>query len=75
MEKKDFWCIVTYLGATPYYYCGYYKKHNHLDEELKPVLSCDFNDAMKLHSQSEAKKILWAMAMGSDWKVEEHAYF
>jgi hypothetical protein len=75
MEKKNFWCIVTYIGATPYYYCGYYKKRTHVDENLKPVLSCDFNDAMKLHNESEAKRILSLMNIGSDYKVEEHAFF
>ncbi len=74
MEKKDFWCIVSYIRTTPYYYCGYYKKTPSISEDLKPVLSIDFNDAMKLHSEAEAKRVLSYMNR-PEWKVEEHGYF
>lgn len=71
---ESFWCIVTYVkeGTAPLYYCGYYKNYNG-ETELKPVLSHNFNDALKLHSKQEAVRIKQSMGKLL-WKVEEHAY-
>ncbi len=72
MEPNSFWCIVGYLGITPFYYCGYYKSRV-FDEPMKPVISGDFNKAMKLHTQEEAKRILAEMNI-PNWVVEEHGW-
>ncbi len=64
--QKNFWCIVTYVGASPLYYCGYFKKGN-------PAISADFYDALKLHDEAEAQRILKNIPV-SAWVIEEHAY-
>lgn len=69
---NNFWCIVTYIGATPFYYAGYYGRHSG-EVELRPALTSDFNQSMKLHNREEAVRILSRMNK-PEWKVEEHAY-
>lgn len=64
-DLKIFQCIVAYVAKTPFYYAGYYKQG-------KPVLTIDFNKALKLHSTDEAKRILLNLKV--DWEIEEHGY-
>jgi hypothetical protein len=67
---NNYLCIVSYIGATPIYYCGYYKSCN--GDEHKPVMSVSFDDALKLGTKQEAEKLLFSIGV-KHYKVEEHA--
>lgn len=71
--KRNHWCIVTYVYNAPCYYEGFFKNN-------QPVLTFDFNDALKLHSKIAANHILHKMKTCgtidvSKYKVEDHAWF
>jgi hypothetical protein len=65
------WCIVSYVGATPFFYCGYYVLDPD-DNMVKPMLSSSFDYALK--TTKECAGMIY-QAMGAEskgWKVEEH---
>ncbi len=82
-EKKDHyspernhWCIVKYVGSTPFYYTGWFGK-NMGDEKMKPAISIDFNEALKLHSKMASEMVLNGLKSCSgthDFKVEDHKW-
>lgn len=51
------WCIVWLVKGATLYYTGWFGK-NHGDEIMKPALSLDFNEALKMHSKIAAEMVL-----------------
>jgi hypothetical protein len=78
-SRKNHWCIVTYVGSTPWYYTGYFGKiHNQVS--MKPAISIDFEKALKMHTKMAAEQVLQGLIECSgvkkdEYKVEDHAWF
>lgn len=77
-SDKNHWCLVNYLGNTPFYYTGWFGKNNG-DQNYKPGISIDFNEALKLHSKIAAEQVLNGLknCSGVDanfFKIEDHAW-
>ncbi len=75
-NDKNHWCIVKQMGATPFYYTGYFGK-NEGEEIMKPSLSMDFNEAVKLHSKIAAEMVLSGLKSCSgvkDFIVQDHKW-
>lgn len=70
---KTVWCIVDYLGGMVMYYEGYYAVDKLNGTPMRPVISSNFEDALKLSSREEAEKIRRRMNHPT-FKVEEHSY-
>lgn len=78
-EEKDHyspdmnhWCLVKYVGATPMYYTGWFG-----GKELKPSISIDFNEALKLHSKIAAEQVMNGLKFCSNvkgFKIEGHKW-
>ena len=75
-SEKNHWCIVNYISGTLYYYTGWFGKNNG-DDIMKPAISIDFNDALKMHSKIAAEKVLNGLKSCSGVKnfiVEDHKW-
>lgn len=56
-SERNHWCIVSLLNGTPFYYTGWFGKNNG-DNLIKPAISIDFNEALKMHSKKAAEMVL-----------------
>jgi len=67
-EEVCGWCIVCYVGASPFYYDGSYI-------ESKPSMTGDFSRAMVCATKQNAKEVLERIGGMNRFAVEQHMGF